>query len=299
VGNGATLGEFLRNRRGRLRPADVGLPGGIGRRQTPGLRRAELAALAGVSVDYYVRLEQGRDTNPGTGVLDALATALRLDDDERAHLHRLARGGLPHPRNGLPHPRNGLPHPRGGSVAGTVRPGLLRLLDLVRPAPAYILDPLSTILGYNAEGAGLMAGLVGWPVARRNLIRYVFTHPEARDVILSWPEITADCVADLRTGAGADPASPHLATLVADLCADSAEFARLWRHYDVRVNTGGQRRFHHPAAGAFDLTSEILTAVDGRRLLVFHAAPGSPAQEALRLLALRHDVGGVGLSWRE
>ena len=105
MGNGATLGEFLRNRRGRLRPADVGLPGGIGRRQTPGLRRAELAALAGVSVDYYVRLEQGRDTNPGTGVLDALATALRLDDDERAHLHRLARGGLPHPRNGLPHPR--------------------------------------------------------------------------------------------------------------------------------------------------------------------------------------------------
>src|SRR5205085_809261 len=197
--------------------------GGIGRRQTPGLRRAELAALAGVSVDYYVRLEQGRDTNPGTGVLDALATALRLDDDERAHLHRLARGGLPHPRNDLP-------HPRGGSVAGTVRPGLLRLLDLVRPAPAYILDPLSTILGYNAEGAGLMAGLVGWPVARRNLIRYVFTHPEARDVLLSWPEITADCVADLRTVAGADPASPHLATLVADLCADSAEFARLWRH---------------------------------------------------------------------
>src|SRR2546421_12875163 len=118
MGDRAPLGEFLRNRRGRIGPAEVGLPAGTGRRQLPGLRRAELAALAGESVDYYVRLEQGRDTNPGTGVLDALATALRLDDDERAHLHRLARGGLPHPRNDLP-------HPRGGSAAGTVRPVLL------------------------------------------------------------------------------------------------------------------------------------------------------------------------------
>lgn len=246
----ATLGDFLRNRRGRLRPADVGLPDGVGRRQTPGLRREELAALAGVSVDYYVRLEQGRDTNPGAGVLDALATALRLDGDERAHLYRLARG---------------TPY-RSGS-AGAVRPGLSRLLDLVRPAPAYILDPLSTILGYNPEGAGLLPGLVGLPTSRRNLIRYVFTHPQARDVFVSWREITEDCVADLRTVAGTDPG---LAALVADLCAESAEFARLWRHYDVRVNAGGRRRFQHPTAGTFDLTSEILTAVDGRRLLVFH-----------------------------
>ncbi|MGW4111003.1 helix-turn-helix domain-containing protein [Actinosynnema sp. NPDC004786] len=131
------LGEFLRSRRGRVRPADVGLPAGVGRRQTPGLRREELAALAGVSVDYYTRLEQGRDTNPGAAVLHALASALRLGDDERAHLHALARLASG-------------PAPSG---AGAPRPGLLHLLEAVRPTAAYVLDQVSTVLAVNPEGA--------------------------------------------------------------------------------------------------------------------------------------------------
>lgn len=272
MGDRAALGEFLRNRRGRIAPTEVGLPAGTGRRQTPGLRREELAALAGVSVDYYVRLEQGRDTNPGAAVLDALASALRLDDEERAHLYRLARNA-------------GSRAGTRAAAAGTVRPGLRQLLEMLRPAPAYVLGTTSDILAANPEGGRLMAGIDDWPPKRRNVIRYVFTHPAAREVFVSWQAIAEDCVADLRTLAAADPGSPDLAALVAELSAASAEFGELWRHYDVRVNSGGRRRFHHPAAGSFDLTSEILTAVDGRRLLIFHAAPGSPGHAAIRLLA--------------
>ena len=163
------LGDFLRNRRGRLSPGDVGLPAGLGRRQTPGLRREELAALAGVSVDYYIRLEQGRDSHPGAAVLDALASALRLDDDERTHLHSLAHNATARP-----------PARRPG--AATVRPGLLQLLDAVRPTPAYVLGPTSDILAANPEGGHLLAGIDDWPPARRNVVRYVFTHPSAREV---------------------------------------------------------------------------------------------------------------------
>jgi transcriptional regulator with XRE-family HTH domain len=263
------LGEFLRSRRARIGPAEVGLPAGTGRRQTSGLRREELAALAGVSIDYYTRLEQGRDTNPGAGVLDALASALRLDDDERAHLHRLARSAA-----GRPQPRV-LP-------SAIVRPGLRQLLETVRPAPAYVLDATSNILAANPEGSQLMAGLDAWPAPRRNVIRYVFTHPAARDLFVSWPEIAKDSVADLRA---VDPGSPELEALVTELSAASAEFAELWQHYDVRVNSGGLRRFRHPAVGLFELTSEVLTAVDGQRLLVFQARGGAD-HDAITLLAM-------------
>jgi transcriptional regulator with XRE-family HTH domain len=249
-----TLGEFLRSRRGRLSPADVGLLCGTGRRQTSGLRREELATLAGVSVDYYIRLEQGRDTNPGRGVLDALAGALRLDEDERAHLHDLA-----------------LARPRRWSAGGAVRPGLVHLLQTVRPAPAYVMDPISTVLAANPEGWDLMVGLDSWPAHRRNIIRYVFTHPAARDLFESWPRVAADCVADLRTVAGSDPYSPDLEALVRELTAASPDFAELWRRYDVRVNGGGPRVLCHPTRGRTAWTSEVLTAIDGRRVLVFQA----------------------------
>ncbi|NUT47987.1 MAG: helix-turn-helix domain-containing protein [Saccharothrix sp.] len=248
------LGEFLRSRRGRVRPADVGLPAGIGRRQTPGLRRAELAALAGVSVDYYTRLEQGRDTNPGPEVLHALASALRLGEDERAHLDALARAG------------SGVATPRLG--AGEARPGLLHLLEAVRPAAAYVLDQVSTVLAVNPEGARLMPGVL----ERGNLVRYVFTEPCAREVFVEWADMARDCVAHLRTVAAADPASPALAALVAELSASSAEFAELWRHYDVMVKSGSRRTFTSPT-GPITLTSEILTAADGQRLAVFRPTP--------------------------
>ncbi|MFI9008314.1 helix-turn-helix domain-containing protein [Actinosynnema sp. NPDC053489] len=246
------LGEFLRSRRGRVRPGDVGLPAGIGRRQTPGLRREELAALAGVSVDYYTRLEQGRDTNPGPEVLRALAAALRLGADERAHLHALAR-------------RAAGPPPWG---AGAPRPGLLHLLEAVRPTPAYVLDQVSTLLAVNPEGARLMPGLV----EAGNLVRYVFTDPRAREVFVVWEDMARDCVAHLRTVAAADP-PPALADLVAELSAADGGFAPLWRHYDVRGKTGSRRAFRDPAGATVTLTSEVLTAPDGQRLAVFRPEP--------------------------
>jgi transcriptional regulator with XRE-family HTH domain len=273
------LGDFLRNRRGRLGPADAGLPAGTGRRQTPGLRREELAALAGVSVDYYIRLEQGRDTNPSAAVLDALARALRLDEESRRHLHRLARG--PRPTD----PPPGIPGP------AAVRPGLAQLLDLVRPTPAYVLDPTSNLLAANPEGLHLLAGIDAWPPQERNLVRYVFLHPESRQVFAGWHGMAEDCVAHLRTVEAADPGSPALAALVGELSAASAEFAELWRHYDVRTKSGSVRAFQHPAVGRFHLTSEILTAVDGQRFVTFQAVPGTPDDDAIRLLALAADRG--------
>ncbi|MFB9903529.1 helix-turn-helix transcriptional regulator [Allokutzneria oryzae] len=265
------LGEFLRNRRGRIRPTEVGLPVGTGRRQTPGLRREELAALAGVSVDYYIRLEQGRDSNPGAAVLDALATALRLDNDERAHLHGLARAAS-----------GSAPPKRPRTV--TARPGLLQLLEAVRPTPAFVLDQVSNILAANPEGCRLMAGIEDWPVRQRNLVRYVFLHPTARQVFVAWQQMAEDCVAHLRTVEAVDP--EPVADVVGPLRAASPEFDELWRNYDVRVKSGSRRVFHNPAVGRFELTSEILTAVDSQRFVAFQPEPGSTGQDAITLLSM-------------
>ncbi|MCU7727342.1 helix-turn-helix transcriptional regulator [Actinoplanes sp. KI2] len=258
------LGDFLRGRRARIGPAEVGLAAGVGRRQTPGLRREELAAVAGVSVDYYIRLEQGRDRNPSAAVLDALADALRLDADERDHLHRLAAGRI----TGRPAPVS-------------ARPGLRQLLETVRPAPAFVLSPGSDILAENPEGLALLPGLADWPRARRNFVRYMFRHPSAREVIASWPRMARDCVAHLRT-----IPPEQAAGLAAELSATSKEFAALWRDYDVRVKSGTDRTFRHPAVGRLELRSEVLSVADGQRLVVFQAAPGSPSADALALLAL-------------
>jgi transcriptional regulator with XRE-family HTH domain len=272
------LGEFLRDRRGRLGPADVGLPPGIRRRQTPGLRREELAALAGVSVDYYVRLEQGRDTNPGEAVLDALARALRLTGDERAHLYALARN------------TSGRVEPRRTPTPAAARPGLVLLVEAIRPAPAYVLSPVSDILACNPEGLGLMTGLADWPARQRNIVRYVFTHPLARTVFVSWRIMAEDCVAHLRTVEASDPGSPALDTLLTELRATSPDFVEVWRRHDVKVKSGARRTFHNPAAGLFELSSEILSTVDGQRLAVFQAAPGTPDRDALTLLSLAVDA---------
>ncbi|GIJ46818.1 transcriptional regulator [Virgisporangium aliadipatigenens] len=245
------LGPFLRSRRARLRPKDVGLPAGVGRRQTPGLRREELAAVAGVSVDYYIRLEQGRDTNPGAAVLAALADALRLDQDEREHLYRLAQAGA-----GL------RPAPR--TPAPAARPGLVRLLSTVRPTPAYVLSPESDILAENPAGEALLHGLADWPRERRNIVRYMFRAPAARDLVVPWEAMARDCVAHLRTVAGG-----RADALVAELSTHSPDFARLWSDHEVRVKSGYRRTFAHPVAGRLDLTSEVLSVADGQRLVVF------------------------------
>jgi transcriptional regulator with XRE-family HTH domain len=235
-----SLGAFLRSRRARLSPDAPG----PGRRQTPGLRRAEVAALAGVSLDYYIRLEQGRDRHPSASVVRSLATALWLDPDERAYLDRLVTD-------------------RPAST-GPVRPGLYRLLASIRPTPGWLLDPTGTLICANPEGIRLLPGIEDWPRPRRNVIRYTFLHPASREVFVSWEAIARDCVADLRA---ADD-GPARRALIADLSA-SGDFARLWPAYDVRVNRGGARIFEHPDLGRVNLTTEILTSAEGHRFVAF------------------------------
>lgn len=262
------------------------MPIGVGRRQTTGLRRAELAALAGVSVDYYTRLEQGRDVNPGRGVLNALAVALRLGEDERDHLYRLGRNREDR-------------RPMTAPDVLAARPAQLQLIQAVRPAPAYVLDEISTVLACNRAGSLLMPGLDDWPLPRRTLIRYIFTHLAARNVFVSWEQISHDCVADLRILDATKPRSRRLEELVNELLATSTEFVQLWHRYDVRVNTGGQRTFFNPVTGALHLASEILTAADGQRLLVFQAAPGSSDARLVAELddaSHRAGAGGSGRS---
>ncbi|GIG64317.1 helix-turn-helix transcriptional regulator [Phytomonospora endophytica] len=267
------LGVFLRARRARVTPADLGLPDGD-RRRTPGLRREELAAKAGVSVDYYTRLEQGRESRPSGQVVRALQAALLLNADERAHLDALVARASGTAVEPVPAPE--------------VTPAQRRLVEAVRPAPAYLLSRVSDVLAANAEGLALLPGLAGAP-ARMNTIRYVFLDPAARERLGDWAASCADNVAHLRSVATTDPGAADLAELVGELTAASPEFTALWARYDVRKWTGRAKVFHHPGAGELSLTSETLTLPEGgRRLVVYQAEPGSPSAAALARLA---DVG--------
>jgi transcriptional regulator with XRE-family HTH domain len=267
------MAEFLRIRRGRIGPADVGLPTGPGTRRTSGLRREELAALAGVSVDYYTRIEQGRETAPSDSVLDALARVLRLTDDEHAHLLALAdllAGRTPRRRPVDPQP---------------ARPGLRLLLESVRPSPAYVLNEVNDVLAANPEGLALLPGLGDWPPGHRNTIRYTFLHPAARRLFADWARVARNSVAHLHTAELTTPAPT--AALVAELSAASNEFATLWSRHDVWIKRGGETAFRHPVIGPLTLTNEVLTtAGDGQRLLVYQATPGTAEYDALVLLAM-------------
>jgi transcriptional regulator with XRE-family HTH domain len=279
---GHAMGAFLRDRRGRIQPTDVGLPGGPGPRRTAGLRREELAALAGVSVDYYTRIEQGRETAPSDAVVEALARALRLDDHERAYLFALAD-----------HAARRVPR-RPASAGSAVRPGLRQLLESVRTSPAYVLGHLNDILAANPEGIALLAGIDDSPPERRNLIRYVFLHPAARSVFVEWERVARNTVAHLRAVSAADPAAADLNALIKELSAGSTVFAELWRTYDVRVKTGSEVCFRHAAVGEFTLRSEILgPGPDGQRFVVYQAEAGSRDHDALVLLAMTINGGRV------
>ncbi|MGW0769401.1 helix-turn-helix domain-containing protein [Streptomyces sp. NPDC002676] len=275
------MAEFLRIRRGRIGPADVGLPTGPGARRTPGLRREELAALAGVSVDYYIRIEQGRETAPSDAVLGALARALRLTDDEHAHLLGLAdqvAGRTPRQRPAAPR---------------SAGPGLQLLLESVRPSPAYVLDEVNDVLAANPEGLALMPGLGDWPPGQRNTIRYTFVHVAARSLFADWDRVARNCVAHLHTAQLTAPAPT--AALVAELSESSAEFAALWRRHEVWVKRAGQTAFRHPVIGPITLANEVLGTVgDGRRMLIYQAPPGTPEHDTLVLLAMATE--GVGTS---
>ncbi|MFC8131297.1 helix-turn-helix transcriptional regulator [Streptomyces sp. NPDC057302] len=268
---GTELGRYLRARRAQINPTDAGLPLGTGLRRTPGLRREELATLAGVSVDYYTRLERGRETNPSTSVIDALARALRLSGDAHERLHDLAE---------LASGRLTEPHPTPGD---TVRPSVQRMLENLSPFPAYVVSRHSYMLAANPAGRRLMPGLWDWPAEQRNVTRYVFLHPVGRVLYRPWEETVAKSVAHLRAVGGVDVDSPQLAALVGELLLKSPDFARLWERYEVRERGGGTKSFDHPKVGPMTLTYEVmkLARTDGQRLVAYQAEPGSPDEEAM------------------
>ncbi|WP_344663971.1 helix-turn-helix domain-containing protein [Catenulispora yoronensis] len=276
--NGNQLAAFLRARRARLAPTDVGLNAGIGLRRTPGLRREELASVAGVSVDYYIRLEQGRETNPSSAVLDALAAALRLNEEEHAHLYSLSH----HVAQRTP-PPSPLPY---RASARSVRPGIRRLLETVRPSPAYVLGRYSDILAANPEGLALFAGLADWPVRRRNTLRYFFCHPQSRTLFDDWERWARSSVASMHSLAAEEPDAPELTALVEEFHRECPEFPELWARHEVRVRRGDAKRFHHPVVGELTLVTEVLRfGDDGQRMTVYQAEAGSADEAALGRLS--------------
>ncbi|AXB47801.1 helix-turn-helix transcriptional regulator [Amycolatopsis albispora] len=261
------LGEFLRDRRARLRPADVGLADYGEVRRVPGLRREELAALAGVSPGYYRRLEQGEHGAVSEAVLEALAKALRLDDEERAHLHALANAKTVHPE-----------------MPERLAPRHRVLLGAVGAVPALILGRHTDVLAWNRLGHALLAPHLDFD-ARPNWARLFFLDARVRGLFDS--DKAADTVADLRHLAGRRPGDTALTALIDELRRASPEFAGLWAAHPVRGCAHHTRVYRHATAGPLTLTDELLPLPDsdGQRLVLFYAEPGSPSEAGLRELS--------------
>ncbi|MER5604115.1 helix-turn-helix transcriptional regulator [Streptomyces sp. NPDC002265] len=269
----AELSEFLRSRRARLKPQDVGLPDFGRHRRVPGLRREELAQLAGVSVAYYTRLEQGNGQNVSAEVLDSIARALRLTGAEHAHLTHLAK------------PKQ---HKRKAAVRQQqVRTGLRQLLDSMEGIPAYVSGRRSDILAWNRMAAALFGDWSELPAQERNWARLVFLRPDYRDLFVDWDQKATDIVSYLRMDAGCHPDDPRLSALVGELSVKSEVFRRLWATHDVKEKSHGTKRMHHPLVGDLALSFETFGLVDDgeQHLITYHAEPGSASAEALRLLA--------------
>ncbi|MFF1304012.1 helix-turn-helix domain-containing protein [Streptomyces sp. NPDC058307] len=268
----AELSEFLRTRRARLKPEDVGLPDFGRHRRVPGLRREELAQLAGVSVAYYTRLEQGNGRNVSTEVLGSIARALRLTDAEHAHLEHLAK----------PKQHKKKAAARTEQVRGAIR----QLLDSV-DVPAYVSGRRSDILAWNRMAAAVFGDWSELPVQERNWARLVFLRPEYRELFVPWEQKATDMVSYLRMDAGCHPDDPRLSALVGELSVKSEEFRRLWATHDVKEKNFGVKQLRHPLVGELTLNFESFPLSDGteQALVTYHAEPGSPSADALRLLA--------------
>ncbi len=271
------LGDFLRSRRARVTPEAAGIVS-YGARRVPGLRREELSLLAGVSVTYYTRLEQGQSTNASRSVIDALARALSLTEDERAHLHDLARPATSRPR-------------RGGRP-DRVRPGTRTLIDAMTGIPAVVLGPSTEVLAWNLLGHALIGGHFDFaaperPGTRPNLTRMLFLDCHTRDLYASWDEEAVRAVASLRLVAGRYTDDRNLTDLIGELSIASDDFSRLWAKHPVHSCMSGTKRLNHPEVGTLDVGFEVLHLPDapGHRILTYTAAEGTPAHESLALLA--------------
>lgn len=264
--------EFLRSRRERLTPDQAGLPTWGERRRVKGLRREEVALLAGVSVEYYVRLERGNLAGASDSVLDAVATALQLDDAERAHLHDLARIAG-HRNAAVRAPRR------------SVRPQVQWLLDSMGDTAAYVRNARMDLLASNELGRALYAPV--FEMSRPNISRFVFLDPRSHEFFIEWEKVASEGAAMLRTLAGENPYDPGLTELVGELSTRSEYFRTLWAAHNVRQHRAGVKLIHHPIVGDMTLSYESmdLTADSGLRLNAYVAEPGTSSAEALNLLA--------------
>ncbi|MFB4306520.1 helix-turn-helix transcriptional regulator [Actinomadura sp. GTD37] len=265
------LREFLRTRRARVRPEDVGIPAG-GRRRVPGLRREEVAMLAAVSLDYYARLEQGRPLQPSDQVLDAIARALRLTGVERLHLHNLVRAAA------------APPEPGGELRLAPLDAGMRMMLDSLT-FPAIIIDSRGDVHAMNRMGRALLAGLEPMPSEAAGHPRWLFLRPSTRDLLVDWEMNARVSVGVLREAAGRYPNDRRLHALVGELSVASPEFRTWWAEHDVEVPCRGPKRFRHPVVGELTMQVEALQLPDGERWMYAYAPePGSPSEEAIRLL---------------
>jgi len=270
------LGQYLQARRARITPSDVGLKPGPGIRKTPGLRREEVAVLAGISADYYTRLERGKETRPSAAVVDAVARALRLDAVEQDYLRGLADPAVRQLAERVARP------------CQTVAPGLALMLETLRPLPAQVINRSYELLAANPSGRHLFPGLEAWPPAQRNLARYICRHPLAREVFADWEGQVRATASGLRSLLGANPDAPDLTDLVTELLDTSSDFARCWDRHELLGYTDKKRTFRHPQVGNIALGCQALRPVGGlgQYLLTYFAEPGSPDHDALVLLDL-------------
>jgi transcriptional regulator with XRE-family HTH domain len=271
----AELREFLRTRRARLSPQDAGVPVSGTARRVPGLRREELARLAGVSTDYYTRLEQGRDLNVSETVLDAVARALRLDESERTYMFELARHRPHQARH------------RAGRVQ-RVRPEVRRVLEaLDGRSPAFVIGRHGDILASNRLARALITDFEALPHRERNMIRFMFLDEAARELYREWDQYAADMVASLRFEAARNPDDRRLSELVGELTIKSPEFRTWWDDHAVREKTKGVKLYHHPVVGDMTLSYENVSFPGdaGQSMCIYTVEPGSPSEAALQLLA--------------
>jgi transcriptional regulator with XRE-family HTH domain len=274
--NRAQVREFLISRRERISPAQAGLPayGGANRR-VKGLRREEVALLAGVSIDYYVRMERGNLTGASDAVLDGIATALQLDEAERAHLFDLARAAQPAP------PR--LRRTKASGVTDVIQ----QILDAITEAPAWVRNARHDMLAANRLARALYAPVLADPRRPANNARFVYLDPAAHEFFADWERAADDIAAMLRSEAGSNPHDKQLVELIGELSTRSEEFRTRWAAHNVRFHRTGHKRLHHPVVGILDLDFEAMEfpAHPGLTLLTYTAAAGTPTADSLKMLA--------------
>lgn len=262
------LGEFLRARRELVRPEEHGLPD-RGHRRVPGLRREEVAILAGVSAEYYIRLERGRDRNPSAQVLDALSDVLGLDQESRSYLVSLVT-------------RASQRHLTSAASSEQVSPSILRLMRATPGVPAFVLGRFMDVLAYNRAAEVLHGRSL-----HRNVVRHVFLDPAARHFYPDWDDVAAEAVASLRSSAAGHLNDPELVQIIGELCLNSPDFGRLWARHDVRAKTSGTKRIVSPAVGELTVTWEGLavTSNPGQLLVTYFAESDTASDNALQRVA--------------